>query len=370
MRLVFLSRSDLTKPMIQPPFDIRVRRYSWDVYGGPKECEAVIEFPGGTNFAALWQLVDYLRCGAEVYDWRGDRVWWGFLDKVTINDGTRSFGIALDNMFNRVRCTYELLTAGSSTGLRADTIWYEDTISSDMYGVKEKVYSMTSYSIAAADLDAQTRLEAAKYPVAITELASIADKAVTVELLFSGWWKILSWWYYENASTGYETIANQLIYMGEYQTDFIESADCSAVATTLAPEFRLGDELLADEIKKLMEAGTDNGRRILATVDAYRQIHFTEQGAKYPANFAVYQYFLDTKNRLYNSVGGIIEPSECRVGVWAHLRGYELVNGLQNITSPSPVFIERAVYDVESGEYQPESYGYKSPFDELQGIQR
>jgi hypothetical protein len=366
---MFYTRNDLTKVGIQPPFDIRVKRYSWDVYGGPRELEAVIEFPGGTNLSTLWTLVDFLRYGVELYDYRGDCVWWGFLDKVTINDGYRSFGIALDNMFNRVKCTFELLALGATSGLRMDTTWEEDTISSDLYGVKEKVYSMTSYSIDAAYADRDARLEAAKYPVAVTELAAMAETNVTVELLCSGWWKIMSWIYYENASTGYETVANQLVYMGEY-SDFMNDSDCSAAATTLAPEYREGDELLLDEIEKLMEAGSDNGRRILATVDQSRQVHFYEQPDKHPSNFAVYQYFLDTKNKLYTSTGGLIEPSECKVGVWAHLRNYELVNGLERITSPSPVFIERAVYDVEKGEYQPESYGYKSPFDELQGIQR
>jgi hypothetical protein len=369
MNLAFYNRYNLVNPTVQPPFDIRVRRYSWDVYGGPKECEAVIEFPGGANISTLWAMVDYLRCPVELYDDRGDIVWWGFLDKITINDGFRSFGIALDNMFNRTKATYELLTAGSTTGLRADTIWYEATDSTAIYGDKEKVYSMTSYSIAAAELDAQTRLEAAKYPVAIVELSAIGEQNVTVELLFSGWWKILSWIYYTNAATTYSSIAEQLIYMAEY-SDFVVNADMRDAATTLAPDFRQGDLILLDEIVKLMEAGTDAGRRILATVDAGRQVHFAAQPEKNPANFAVYQYFLDSKNKLYNSVGGPIEPSECKVGVWAHLRGYELVNGLDNVTSPSPVFIERATYDVETGEYQPESYGYKSPFDELQSIQR
>ena len=157
--------------------------------------------------------------------------------------------------------------------------------------------------------------------------------------------------------------------MAEY-SDFVVNADMRDAATTLAPDYRQGDLILLDEIVKLMEAGTDAGRRILATVDAGRQVHFFAQPEKNPANFAVYQYFLDSKNKLYNSTGGPIEPSECKVGVWAHLKGYELVNGLDNVTSPSPVFIERATYDVETGEYQPESYGYKSPFDELQSIQR
>lgn len=370
MRVVWYSRSELQKPTVQPPFNVQVKRYSFDVYGGPRECDAYIQYPGGINLSALWQMIEYLRCGVEVYDWRGARVWWGFLDKVTINDGVRSFGIALDNMFNKVKCTYELLPVGGVTGLRADTAWYEDTISSGIYGTKQKIYSMTSYSTAAAVADAQARLAVAKYPVAITELASVVDQAITVEFLFSGWWKILNWIYYANVSTANATIANQLIYMAEYQTEFVESADCRATATTLASEFRQGDELLLDEIKKLLETGSDNGRRILVTVDPFRRVHFYEQPAKRPSNFAAFQYFLDTKNRLYNSMGGLIEPSECRVGVWAQLRGYELVNGLERITSPSPVFIERAIYDAETDEYQPESYGYKSPFDELQGIQR
>jgi hypothetical protein len=371
VRLIWYNRDldNLHNVTIQMPFDVRVKRYSWDVYGGPRELEASIEFPGGSNFSTLWALIQYLRSPVELFDWRGVPVWWGFLDKITINDGVRSFGIALDNMFNRVKATYELLVVGDATGLRADTTWYEDTISSDLYGVKEKVYSMTSYSIAAAEQDAQTRLEATKYPVAIAELAAVADRAITVELLFSGWWKIINWLYYSETDVTYSTIAEQLVTMAE-MSEFVEDANVVPDATTLVPDFRQGDELLLDEILKLMEAGTDNGRRILGTVDRYRRVFFTEEPEKHPSNFAVYQYFLDTKNRLTTAFGGLVEPTECRVGVWAHLRGYELVNGFEAITSPSPVFIERATYEVETGEYQPESFGYKSPFDELQSIQR
>jgi hypothetical protein len=153
-------------------------------------------------------------------------------------------------------------------------------------------------------------------------------------------------------------------------SQFIPEANVEADATTLVPDFRNGDEILLDEIEKLMEAGTDNQRRILANVDRFKQVHFYEQPAKPSSSFGSTSHYLDTKNRLYTSTSGLVEPTSCKVGVWAHLRNYEAVNGYEAITAPSPVFIERAIYDVEAGEYQPESYGYKSPFDELQGIQR
>jgi hypothetical protein len=372
VKLVFYDRrvAFLGSLIIQPPFNISVRRYSWDVYGGPKEMEAIIDFPSNkASFDYLWSIIQYLRCPVELYDYRGAAVWWGFLDKITVNDGVRSFGIAIDNMFNRVKATYELLTVGDATGLRADTTWYEDTISSGIYGVKEKVYSMTSYSIAAAEADAQTRLEAAKYPGAIAELAAVANRDVTIELLFSGWWKILNWIYYSETDVTYSTIAEQLVTMAEL-SEFTNSATCEPAATTLVPDFRQGDELLLDEILKLMEAGTDNGRRILAKIDENRKILFTEEPERFASTWTQEIFILDSKNQLYNSMGGLIEPTECKVGVWAWLKNYEMVNGFGAITSPSPVFIERATYDVEAGEYQPESFGYKSPFDELQSIQR
>lgn len=359
----FYQRNNFTIPKTIP-YRVKVLRYSWNVFGGPEEMTCKINL-SGANKSMLWNLVEFLRCPVVVSDWRGALVWWGYVKQINISDGGHTYGIDIDTMFNRVKATYELLSSGSSTGLRADTVYYSDTRSYTEFGVREKNYPLVTISTTAAEVDAQTRLAKSKYPVAIADLALRSEGGCYAELTCRGWWDTLGWVYFDNVNTGYETVANQIVTMAE-SGEFITDGIMRATATTLTTEFRQGDNTLKDEIEQLMNVGDDTFRRILAKVMDTREVYFTSEPVNGTGN-----YYLDSRNNLYDAYGVRVEPSVCKVGVWATLKDFENVTfGTDQIIPPSPVFIERATYDCETGVYSPEQRGYKSPYDEIQDIQR
>ena len=364
MQVVFFDRTneDDVKPM---PYDFRVKQYSWNVFGGPEEMTCRVDF-GGQNESVLWSMVSNLRCGVWVVDDIGRVVWWGYIHEIKITNGRRSYGISLDTMFNRAKATCELLIDGDSTGLRYDTTWQSDLPSIAEFGTHEKVYPLVTVSIDAAEEDVLTRIAKSKYPTAIADMQIMQDDGKSAELLCKGWWYTLDWLYYENNDTGYEEIGAQIVEMVE-ASEFIDNVYLQCTASTLSTPYREGDNLLRDEAEQLMNIGTDNNLRILAEVTKERIAYLKEE----PEAFVDGNYYLNKNNQLFDTYGNRVDPTVCKVGVWAELMDFE---GIAYSTSvmipPSPVFIERAVYNAETGIYQPEQRGYKSPFDEIQDIQR
>lgn len=365
IQAVFFERTILEQPKILP-YDVRVKQYSWNVFGGPEEMSCQADFSGQID-SMLWSMVSNLRCPVWVIDNVGRVVWWGYVHEIKINNGWRSYGISIDTMFNRVKATYELISSGTSTGLRDDTAWQENIASITEFGTREKVYPLVTVSTTAADADVLTRLDKSKYPTSIADLQMRQDLGKSVEFICKGWWYTLDWMYYDNPSTAYADIETQLYDMittGDFTNDVYIQCD----ATTLTAEFRQGDNMIRDEAEQLMNIGTDNSRRILAKFNHDRYCILSEEpDPALPENI----YYLDKNNQLFDHYGNAIDSTECRVGVWAELKDFEgIAFDTISMIPPSPVFIERATYIVDENTYQPEQRGYKSPYDEIQDIQR
>lgn len=349
------------------PYDVVVKRYSWNVFGGPEEMTCTIDF-SGANDSLLWSMVANLRCPVWVVDNVGRVVWWGYVHTVNVTNSARTYGVSIDTMFNRVKATYELLIAGDTDGVRGDTVWVQDAFSIAEFGTREKVYPLITVSIAAAEADTYVRLEKSKFPVAIADLAIRQDQGKSVEFICKGWWYSMDWIYYENTGTTYIELATLLDTMLN-DAEFVVGVRSQIAATTLTPEYRKGDQLLRSEAEQLMNIGTDNNLRILATMTKERYVILTEEPDK--DGFIFEPFYLDRDNQLYDTYGSKVDATLCKVGVWAVLRDFEgIPYATRTMIPPSPVFIERATYDCETGIYQPEQRGYKSPYDEIQDIQR
>lgn len=366
IQLVFYERTDLDH-IKNFPFEYRVKQYSWNVYGGPEEMTAVVDFTG-YNDALLWSMISYLRCGVTVIDPIGRPVWWGYIHTINLNNGYRTYGVSMDTMFNRVKATYELIGAGSTSNDRADTVWQQSDASIAEFGAKEKVYPLVAISTDVANADVTARLSKSQFPTSISDLQARNDSIKSVEFICKGWWYTLNWLYYENANTGYvalEELLDDMLDAGEFVTDIYSKMSSSFLTT----EYHLGDYMIRDEVEQLMDVGTDNNRRILSTMTPDRYVLLTEE----PNALAVSteNYYLDRYNNLYDPYGGRVDPTVCKVGVWAILKDFDgFPHNTRTMIPPSPIFIERAIYNVETGVYQPEQRGYKSPFEEIQGINR
>lgn len=74
MKVRFLQRNFRHEETLPEGLDVVVNAYSKSVYGGCLEAE--IEIKGETE--RLFELINYLRDGVEIYDEAGNAVWWGY----------------------------------------------------------------------------------------------------------------------------------------------------------------------------------------------------------------------------------------------------------------------------------------------------
>ncbi|MFA5714355.1 MAG: choice-of-anchor R domain-containing protein [Candidatus Paceibacterota bacterium] len=124
--------------------------------------------------------------------------------------------------------------------------------------------------------------------------------------------------------------------------------DASGVFTN---QYRDGDSIALDEFEKLLECGTTNDRRLLCDVTDSRYLRLYEEPTK-PTDM-VDAYKLDRQYRLYDPFGNLIDPSECKAGVWcAHKDIIPDSVDLSKLANPSPFFIEEAEYNADKNEYK------------------
>lgn len=195
MRVKFFNR-DFTEKAIQPAADFDIRRYMWDMNGGPAQAD--VDASG--DRAVLFELVNHLREPIEILNDRGDAVWWGFLESVDIQWMNIRFGADLDTMFNNVAVAY---TNGPQ---RFTTQWSGDADSIAEYGYKEMLLSHSDCTDADALSERDTYLARRKTPVPVMGITDGREKKGQASLRLSGWYSTLEWQYYLNLNgfEGYE----------------------------------------------------------------------------------------------------------------------------------------------------------------------
>jgi len=105
--------------------------------------------------------------------------------------------------------------------------------------------------------------------------------------------------------------------------------------------YRDGDATAMYEIKKMMEAGTTNDRRLLSRTTDLRIFEVYEEPAKDSGD-----YFIDSWGNITDENDVPVPKSECTVAKWVRLK--DVVPGSANVSKlakPSPAFIESAEYN-------------------------
>jgi len=197
MKIAFYDRN-FQQVLNQPDVQINVQNVSWAAIGGPKKC--VFDVSGRD----VWEMVERLRFGIEVFDDRQEEIWWGYVSKVEIYFGKLNLSVDLDTFANKIRVIYSAVNVAGSIGEQSTTPWAENTDSSGEYGVKEKSVSLSEGTDEQAENLRGTILDRLKFP--IPAIQKVGENKLRAKVTCEGWWKTLGWKYYANdtGKDGYE----------------------------------------------------------------------------------------------------------------------------------------------------------------------
>jgi hypothetical protein len=125
----------------------------------------------------------------ELYDTGLAPVWEGFVNQVNANIGSLSLNRGpLMQVANRIKVVYtpvDTSTNPPTSGARDETDYTNDTDSQDLYGIIERIISVSSGDVTAAEQARDTALEDSKYPNAdeTENLESSVVPSATIECL-------------------------------------------------------------------------------------------------------------------------------------------------------------------------------------------
>lgn len=334
---VFSSR-DYSNRLVDPSLNWSVNSYRWHALGGP--VDATISATG--TVLGLWTLLDYLRCPVTIRDENNTDCWWGYVHAVEIQQGGIRFGASLKRMANKVRVKYSFIAPGSQmAGETKNTAAASDTDSIAEYGTKELLQSISGASDAQALQIRDTLLAQRKYPIPTVDFADGEDRAI---LTCQGWYDTLGWQYYANSGTSDVATTTQIAAIVTAAGQFLTATDIDNASGVTSPEFRDGNTTALREIQDLLESGTTNKRRLLASVDAGRRLRVYEE----PARPSVAPYLIASDGSFRTPVGVLLEPHLAGMlvtGNWAALQDVLPASvDLTRLADPSMLFIEEAVW--------------------------
>lgn len=326
MDVVIKNRDFSDRLPLPASLEVRPVDYVWNQIGGPKtatlKCNFSVDVPS---------LFNLLRCPVEIYGDDGLPKWWGYVNRVTLPNGTEQrVGMGLDEVHNTVRIEYD-------DGVTADAT---NTESISEYGVKE-------YRARVSNCDStqggQFRdLHLVAHAKARPEFPkSGGEQDVIIEC--NGWWDTLGWVYYENANTANVEHTTQIVNMVGTAGQFLQGVLIENLANQTSTAERDGTGTALGHIVQLLNAGTDNVRPLLATVDVNRYLHVFEREAE--PSTGLPKYFLDRQNQLITHLGNPVNNQDCKVNVWAQLQDPPDI--LKGFSAMQPFYIAEAKYDVE-----------------------
>lgn len=184
----FLQRNFVTEQVLPAGLKVEVTRYTKTVFGGCDKAE--IEITGEPE--RLFELINYLRDGVEIYGGNGNPVWWGYVQRVEIPHDKIQIVVDLDEMNNKIAIAYNLISAGGNTiGIRGTSPWITDEDSITKYGVKELLESGGSMNAVEA-ISMATRL---RNELSFPRVYVVSSQQKTARIECYGWWHTLGWRY-------------------------------------------------------------------------------------------------------------------------------------------------------------------------------
>jgi len=186
--VIFRNRDHTAR--LQPTgIKLEVQNYSKTVFGGPEKATLIAI----GNRESIWEFAEYLRRPCEiVHNERGQKVWWGMVSDVAIQDGGMLHEMSLDSLANRVSVAY------TNMSQRATTAWSQDSDSVAEYGKFERRFSQREVTSDSAEQRRDTLLQVYKTPVLQPSFGGGGEALAAATITLRGWHDVYQRLYYQN----------------------------------------------------------------------------------------------------------------------------------------------------------------------------
>ncbi len=160
---------------------------------------------------------------------------------------------------------------------------------------------------------------------------------------------------------GVEETATQIARAIDSHGAFFTGVDLLTASGLASSPYRDGDTTTLQVVRELLQSGTSNGRRLLATVTRERTLRIYEEPALDPYQVSL---FVTADGQPVGTWGAEILTHICPVAQWAALRDvFPPTLDVAAMADPTYFFIERAEFDVARWTWTPEPRGIPSLWD-------
>ena len=214
--------------------------------------------------------------------------WWGQLDELVMVVDGYNITYSLKNVVNSVSVFYTELNAGESgTGTPKETTPVVNQDSINRYGLREKKFTLSNVSAAAADLKAAYELELNKQPkLTPTVISSGVNGTGTFRA--TGLFALTQNEYYQNTNTNevdsVAQIQQVLAFSSILNGGFVEGSFLGV----LTNEYRDGKTTSYSVMKKLFDLGTDSNLPMVITTGVGGFSHIREGTGTEITDFILY----------------------------------------------------------------------------------
>ena len=320
MKVVFYNRDFSGRLPVSGT--VAVDRYSKNMIGGCKDA-----FLSVAQSADTGELMRMLRCPVEIYGDDGGIKWWGYINQVSIPNGTEQrIGLSLDELYNSITARY------SSTATAATT----NAQSILEYGTKE--FSLYVSNADATQAAAARDLYIAEHQYPRPEFI-FSGGSQTVEIECLGWFDTLGWEYYSDADTTNTVNTTQIVNIVTGSGQFFNGTIIEDAAGISSNEYRDGTGTALGYVNQLLNAGTSNGLPLLAYVDKARYLHVYERSTEPTTP----DYLMRDDNTLETLIGEAVLPQDCITAAWVNLKN--ITSSAFGLSTMRPFFIESAEYN-------------------------
>lgn len=262
----------------------------------------------------------------------------------------RKVGAPTDNLYIGV---YALDTSGNPTGSSLASVTFAGTALTTSNGWISG--TITEYELAAGTTPAYAinvsrsgTADASNYYVWRVDTA-LGYTGGTMRTYGGTTWSALA----TPADATFQTTVNNKVYGDNQIKDLVtqygqfivyQVFETAAYSVPQLPSYRDGDTDTLTEVLAIMNNGTNNGRRILATVDKDRRVIWSEE----PASTTITHY-LKRDGTLTDSSGARVVPYMPPVGVWAQLADVPSTADNSLLIDASRQYISGAEWTPDSG---------------------